>query len=127
MHDILTIVARFPEASRFDVRKTGVVLFHKEMKLNASSPRILPASAAVKANSEAKFEQGWEMKCRIGFVNCDNGSAKHLGRGGRKPADDVCIDNSVVIAGHSRKPDTRGCNRGALSAENKSFCKAFTY
>ena len=43
------------------------------------------------------------MKCRISFINCDKGSAKHLGvaegRGGRKPADDVCIDNSVVIAG----------------------------
>ena len=71
------------------------------------------------------------MKCRISFVNSDKGSAKHLGlaegRGGRKPADDVCIDNSVVIAGHSRKPNTRGCNRGALSAGNKGFCLAFAY
>ena len=58
MHDILTIVVRFPEASRFDIRKTGVILFHKEMKLNASSPRILPASAAVKANGEAKIKKG---------------------------------------------------------------------
>ena len=51
VHDILKIIVRPMSA------ELVLFCFKKKMKLNASSTRILPASAAVKANSETKIEK----------------------------------------------------------------------